>query len=67
MNASIKRKLFMTLLVSLIALCVSAASAIDASGIRQYSEEFQVSEVVGSLATGTIELFLLFTLADTRI
>lgn len=42
----------MTLLVSLIALAVTAASAIDACGVREYSEYFQVSEVVGSLATG---------------
>ena len=51
----------MTLMVSLIALSVTAASAIDACGVRQYSEYFQVSEVVGSLATGmsTIFCFLL--------
>jgi hypothetical protein len=51
-NQSVKRKLFMTFLVSLIALAVTAASAIDACGIREYSEYFQISEVVGSLATG---------------
>ncbi|KAJ5518581.1 Major facilitator superfamily domain general substrate transporter [Penicillium expansum] len=50
-NQSVSRKMFMTLLVSLIAFSVTAASAIDACGIRQYSEEFNVSEVVGSLAT----------------
>lgn len=44
--------MFMTLLVTLIAFSVTAASAIDACGIRQYSEYFNVSEVVGSLATG---------------
>ncbi|CAI7623258.1 unnamed protein product [Penicillium manginii] len=55
-NQSVKRKLFMTFLVSLIALAVTAASAIDACGIREYSEYFQISEVVGSLATG---LFLI--------
>ncbi|PLB55493.1 MFS general substrate transporter [Aspergillus steynii IBT 23096] len=49
---SVKRKMVMTLLVSLIALAVTAASAIDACGVREYSEYFQVSEVVGSLATG---------------
>lgn len=48
--------MFMTLLVSLIAFSVTAASAIDACGIRQYSEEFNVSEVVGSLATGKYRL-----------
>lgn len=42
----------MTVLVSLIALAVTAASAIDACGVREYSEYFEVSEVVGSLATG---------------
>ncbi|RDW72393.1 MFS transporter [Aspergillus mulundensis] len=50
-NQSTTRKLFMTVLVSLIALAVSAASAIDACGVREYSAHFQVSEVVGSLAT----------------
>lgn len=51
-NQSVKRKLFMTFLVSLIALAVTAASAIDACGVREYSEYFQISEIVGSLATG---------------
>lgn len=51
-NQSTGRKLFMTILVSLIALAVTAASAIDACGVRVYSEYFQVSQVVGSLATG---------------
>jgi hypothetical protein len=51
-NQSTGRKLFMTVMVSLIALSVTAASAIDACGVREYSEYFQVSEVVGSLATG---------------
>lgn len=56
-NQSVGRKLFMTVLVSLIALSVTAASAIDACGVREYSEHFQVSEVVGSLATGMLETF----------
>lgn len=51
-NYSTPRKLSMTLLVSLIAVSVTAASAIDACGVKQYSEYFDVSEVVGSLATG---------------
>ncbi|CAG7923348.1 unnamed protein product [Penicillium olsonii] len=51
-NCSVPRKLFMTLLVSLIAFAVTAASAIDACGVKQYSDYFNVSEVVGSLATG---------------
>ncbi|KAL4901483.1 hypothetical protein BDW74DRAFT_181774 [Aspergillus multicolor] len=50
-NQSTAKKLVMTLLVSLIALAVTAASAIDACGVRDYSAHFQVSEVVGSLAT----------------
>ncbi|KAG0153128.1 hypothetical protein PDIDSM_4978 [Penicillium digitatum] len=50
-NQSVSRKMFMTLLGSLIAFSVTAASAIDACGIVQYSEHFKVSEVVGSLAT----------------
>lgn len=44
----------MTLLVSMIAFAVTAASAIDACGVKQYSEYFNVSEVVGSLATGQL-------------
>ncbi|KAJ5115698.1 major facilitator superfamily domain-containing protein [Penicillium angulare] len=55
-NQSTARRMFMTLLVSLIAVAVTAASAIDAAGLKEYSEYFQVSEVVGSLATG---LFLI--------
>lgn len=51
-NATVGRKLVMTFLVSLIAISVTAASAIDASGVLQYSEYFNVSDVVGSLATG---------------
>ncbi|KAI2849559.1 hypothetical protein CBS11852_1562 [Aspergillus niger] len=55
-NQSTSRKLFMTFLVSLIAVAVTAASAIDACGVKEYSQYFHVSEVVGSLATG---LFLI--------
>lgn len=55
-NQTVSRKMFMTLLVTLIAFSVTAASAIDACGIRQYSEYFNVSEVVGSLATGMYSL-----------
>lgn len=52
-NYSVKRKLFMTILVSLIVLAVTAASAIDAcGGVQRYSQYYHVSEVVGSLATG---------------
>ena len=50
----------MTLLVTLIAFSVTAASAIDACGVRQYSEYFNVSEVVGSLATGMYSLLNLW-------
>ena len=56
-SQSVSRKLVMTLLVSLLAFSVTAASAIDASGVPQYSEYFNVSEVVGSLATGKYTLF----------
>ncbi|CAG8280557.1 unnamed protein product [Penicillium salamii] len=55
-NQTTARKLIPTSLVSLVALSVTAASAIDACGVKQYSEFFGVSEVVGSLATG---LFLI--------
>lgn len=51
-NYTVPLKLGMTFLVSLIALAVTAASAIDAVGVAQYSQEFGVSTVVGSLATG---------------
>lgn len=51
-NYSVSKKLGMTFFVSLIALAVSSASAIDAVGVPQYSQEFGVSTVVGSLATG---------------
>ncbi|PIG89437.1 hypothetical protein AARAC_009871 [Aspergillus arachidicola] len=51
-NWSVPRKAFMTALVSLIAVSVTAASAIDACGIVQYTEEFKTSEVVASLTTG---------------
>ncbi|KAJ5230109.1 hypothetical protein N7489_010817 [Penicillium chrysogenum] len=50
-SQSVSQKLFMTFLVSLLAFSVTATSAIDACGILQYSEDFNVSEVVGSLAT----------------
>ncbi|KAH8427343.1 MFS transporter [Aspergillus melleus] len=46
------RKSAMTLLVSLIGLSCTAASAIDSAGVPQYSEYWGVSTVVGSLTTG---------------
>lgn len=49
----------MTLTVSLIAIAVTAASAIDACGVQEYSEYFGVSKVVASLATGTSEALIL--------
>ncbi|KAE8388617.1 major facilitator superfamily domain-containing protein [Aspergillus alliaceus] len=55
-NWSVARKVFMTVLVSLIGVCVTAASTIDAAGVSQYIEEFNTSEVVGSLTTA---LFLI--------
>lgn len=64
-NASVARKLIMTFLVSLIAISVTAASAIDASGVLQYSEYFNVSDVVGSLATGKL-LFQLYAGLSTK-
>lgn len=66
-NQSTTQKLILTSLVSLVALSVAAASAIDACGVKQYSEFFGVSEVVGSLATGTLRLLTigLYMSADT--
>ncbi|KAL4804999.1 hypothetical protein BDV18DRAFT_141720 [Aspergillus unguis] len=61
-NASVQRKLAMTFLVSLITLTVCAASAIDACGVREYSQDFHVSKVVGSLATGLFLVGLAFVL-----
>ncbi|KAL4968101.1 C6 transcription factor [Aspergillus stella-maris] len=55
-TASVGRRLSMSLLVSLIALTVTAASSIDACGVQEYSADFDVSDVVGSLATA---LFLI--------
>lgn len=57
-NQTTQRKLVLTLLVSLIALAVTAASAIDACGVKQYSEFFGISEVAGSLATGTVRIYV---------
>ena len=42
----------MTILVALIGLACTAASAIDSAGVKEYSEYWGVSTVVGSLATG---------------
>lgn len=51
-NKTVLQKLCMTWFVSLIGVAVTAASAIDACGVTVYSDYFEVSEVVGSLATG---------------
>lgn len=52
-NFSIARKAVLTAFVSLIGVCVTAASAIDAVGLPQYAAEFRTTEVVGGLTTGT--------------
>jgi hypothetical protein len=51
-NWGTTRKVSVTLLVSLIGAAVTAASAIDASGIAQYTAEFHAAEVVAALPTG---------------
>ncbi|RAK88658.1 MFS general substrate transporter [Aspergillus costaricaensis CBS 115574] len=59
-NYSTPRKAVMTLLVSLLAIAVTASSSIDACGVTQYSEYFNVSGVlcfligfgIGSLFSG---------------
>lgn len=61
-NFSIARKAILTAFVSLIGVCVTAASAIDAVGLPQYAAEFRTTEVVGGLTTGT----RLFTRSDVE-
>ncbi|KAK9359552.1 major facilitator superfamily domain-containing protein [Lipomyces starkeyi] len=51
-NFSIGRKIMTTLIVGAIALVVGAASATDAAVLPQAAEEFHVSDVAESLATG---------------
>lgn len=51
-NWSKTRRMVATFLVASIGAVVGLASAIDASALRPASEEFHVSEVVESLATG---------------
>ncbi|KAK7202386.1 major facilitator superfamily domain-containing protein [Myxozyma melibiosi] len=51
-NFSLTIKLGTTLIVAMIAFVVGAASATDSAVLKQSSEEFHVSEVVGSLSTG---------------
>ncbi|KAK9248083.1 major facilitator superfamily domain-containing protein [Lipomyces tetrasporus] len=51
-NFSIARKMMTTLIVGAIALVVGAASATDAAIVPQAAEEFHVSDVAESLATG---------------
>lgn len=52
-NFSMTVKIGTTLIVALIAFVVGAASATDAAVLKQSSEEFHVSDVVGSFSTGT--------------
>ncbi|KNG91011.1 MFS transporter [Aspergillus nomiae NRRL 13137] len=59
-NYSTAKKVVLTAFVSLIGVSVTAASAIDACGLPQYTAEFQVREVVGSLATGLFMIGLAF-------
>lgn len=49
-----QRKAWMTVLVALIGLSCTAASAIDSAGVPQISEHWGVSKVVGSLVTGML-------------
>lgn len=53
-NYSYTKKVVLTAFVSLIGVCVTAASAIDARGLPQYTADFQVKEVVGSLTIGML-------------
>ncbi|KZF22777.1 MFS general substrate transporter [Xylona heveae TC161] len=51
-NWSIPRRVAATLVVSCIAIAVTAASSIDSAVLPQSAAEFGVSDVAGSLATG---------------
>ncbi|OJJ76873.1 hypothetical protein ASPBRDRAFT_49893 [Aspergillus brasiliensis CBS 101740] len=53
---SVPRKAAMTFLVAIIAVAVTASSAIDAAGAQEYKEYFGVSSIVASLPTA---LFLI--------
>lgn len=44
-------RLWATVMVSLVAFAGTAASSIDAAVLKQYSEDFGISDVAGSLAT----------------
>ncbi|CAG7946532.1 unnamed protein product [Penicillium salamii] len=59
-NYSHAKKVVLTAFVSLIGICATAASAIDACGLPQYTADFQVKEVVGSLTTGLFMIGLSF-------
>ncbi|KAH0396789.1 synaptic vesicle transporter, partial [Aureobasidium melanogenum] len=50
-NWSTGKRMWATIVVSLVAVAGTAASSIDAAVLPQYSEYFHVSEVAGSLAT----------------
>lgn len=51
-NFSMFKKIFITVMVTLIGLTVIATAGIDAVGNPQYSAEWGVSTVVGALASG---------------
>ncbi|KAE8151655.1 major facilitator superfamily domain-containing protein [Aspergillus avenaceus] len=51
-NFSLSNRIIATLLVSVLSFSVGASSSITAAVLRQSSEEFNVSEVAGSLITG---------------
>ena len=51
-NWSYTKRLYSTILVALIAMIVSMTSAIDSSVISQAAQDFGVSKVVESMATG---------------
>lgn len=55
-NWSVGRRIGVTLQISMIALFVGAASGIDATVLPQAAEDFGVSQVAESLATGTFFL-----------
>lgn len=51
-NWSKSSRIFATILIALIAFMVGWASSIDSAALKQAAEEFGVSEVAESLATG---------------
>ena len=66
-NFSLPKKLFITVLVTLIGSSVVGAGAIDAVGNPQYSAHWGVSTVVGALASGKATTTSLMTVTRANL